>query len=260
MLSNISELFDSVDFLLCAVLFVAGAGAFLFSTVAGGGGALVLVPLLNGVLGPTHAAPVLNLGSFLGRPSRLILFWKEINWRIVLHYAPAAIIGAYLGAWLFGALRVAWLQIFVGIFLISTVWQYRFGKRARSFAVKRWYFTPLGLVVSVLGTLIGALGPVLNPFYLNLGVSKEEMIATKTANSFVMGLSQLGSYTFFGLLTGQYWIYGLVLGLGATIGNILGKRYLKKMSDVSFRRWVIGLMVVSGLILIVTQMRNLVIN
>jgi uncharacterized membrane protein YfcA len=255
-LANVLEFLNSVDPLLCGILFIAGVAAFLFSTVAGGGGGLLLVPLLNWLIGASHTAPVLNLGGFLGRPSRLVLFWKDINWRIVLYYAPMAILGAYLGAWLFSNIRIAWLQIFVGLFLISTVWQYRFGKRAQSFKVQEWHFLPLGFTISVLVTLIGAVGPVLNPFYLNLGISKEEMIATKTANSFLMGLSQLGSYTFFGLLTAQYWTYGVALGLGATLGNILGKRYLKKMSDVTFRRWVIVVMVVSGIILILTQIHN----
>ncbi|MTB51990.1 sulfite exporter TauE/SafE family protein [Lewinella sp. W8] len=259
-MSFFSEILPTVSPALCCLLFFAGVAAFLFSTVAGGGGALILVPLLNWVLGPIHTAPVLNLGSFLGRPSRLILFWKDIKWSIVLYYAPAAIFGAYVGAWVFSAVRISWLQIFVGLFLISTVWQYRFGKRAQSFPVRAWHFLPLGLLVSVLSTLIGALGPVLNPFYLNLGVSKEEIIATKTANSFLMGLSQLGSYTFFGLLTAQYWAYGIALGLGATLGNILGKRYLKKMSDLTFRRWVIALMVISGGLLIATQVINSIKN
>src|SRR3546814_14049743 len=83
------------------------------------------------------------------------------------------------------------------LFRSSTVFQYRFRKRERSFIMKRWYFAPLGLLISILSTIIGALGPVLNPFYLNLGLDKEELIATKTAGSFFMGLSQIGSYTFF---------------------------------------------------------------
>ncbi len=97
---------------------------------------------------------------------------------------------------------------------------------------------------------MGALGPVLNPFYLNYGLEKEELVATKTANSFLMGLSQLGSYAFFGLLKGEYWIYGIALGLGATLGNLIGKRLLARMSAALFRKFLIVFMVVSGLLMI----------
>jgi hypothetical protein len=113
------------------------------------------------------------------------------------------------------------------------------------------------LIVSILGTTIGALGPVLNPFYLNLGLDKEDLIATKTANSCLMGISQIGSYTFFGLLKDQYWIYGLALGTGAVFGNILGKRFLAGMQSITFRRLLIALMAISGILLLIRQLTSL---
>lgn len=252
----IQTLFQQADWGIIALLFAFGTAAFVLSTISGGGGSLVLIPVLNWTLGVTYTAPVLNLGTFLGRPARLIIFWKHIQWKVCLYYAPAAISGAWLGAWLFSNFRVAWLQILVGIFLISTIWQFRFGKREKSFTMRLWYFIPLGLIVSVSGTIIGALGPVLNPFYLNLGLDKEDLIATKTANSFLMGLSQIGGYTFFGLLHNELWVYGIALGVGATVGNIIGKRFLSKMKSSTFRIFVIILMVVSGVLLIYGQLKN----
>lgn len=253
----ILTLFQNASLDIIILLFILGIAAFILSTVSGGGGSLVLIPVLNWMLGVTNTAPVLNLGTFLGRPARLFIFWKHIKWKVCLYYAPAAIIGAWLGSWLFSNFKVEWLQVLVGIFLISTVWQYRFGKKEKSFTMRLWYFIPLGLIVSVLGTIIGALGPVLNPFYLNLGLDKEDLIATKTANSFLMGLSQIGSYAFFGLLHNELWVYGLALGLGATIGNIIGKKFLSKMKSSTFRKLVIALMVISGVLLIYGQLKNL---
>ncbi len=250
------EVYQQTDPNLLLLLFGLGILAFTISTLSGGGGALIMVPVLNLLLGVGHTAPVLNLGTFIGRPSRLFLFWKHIDWKVCLFYTPTSILGAFLGSWLFTQFRLEWLQILVGVFLISTVFQYRLGKKERSFTMKLGYFLPLGVLVSVLGTLIGALGPVLNPFYLNYGLDKEDMIATKTANSFFMGLSQIGSYTFFGLLQNQYWIYGIALGVGATFGNLLGKRFLKGMKSSTFRLWVITLMVISGLLLIYGQLRS----
>jgi uncharacterized membrane protein YfcA len=80
------------------------------------------------------------------------------------------------------------------------------------------------------------------------------MIATKTANSFFMGLSQLGSYTFFGLLHHDLWVYGIALGIGATIGNIIGKKFLTGMKSITFRKLVIAMMVISGLLLLAGQL------
>ncbi len=239
-------IFAQADPALLGWLLVFGVAAYIFSTLAGGGGALLLVPLVNYLLGVRHTAPVINLGNLIGRPSRLVLFWKYIRWKVCLYYAVPAVIGAAVGTWVFGAFRLEGLQLLVGLFLVSTLFQFRFGKKERSFEMRYWYFAPLGFLVALLGTLIGAMGPVLNPFYMNAGLEKEELIATKTANSFFMGLSQIGGYTFFGLLEGPYWAYGIALGVGALIGNVIGKKVLKRLSVASFRKILIAFMVLSG--------------
>lgn len=233
------------------ILFFTGMAAFTFSTLSGGGGALLSVPVVTALLGANFTAPVVNLGTFIGRPSRLILFWKSIDWKVVIFYTPSALVGSWVAAWWFHSLQADWLRLLLGIFLISTLFQYKYGKKKRSFPMKLAYFIPLGFVVSTLVTLIGAIGPVLNPFYLNYGLKKEDLIGTKTANAFILGIAQVSGYTFFGLLKGEYWGYGLALGAGALIGNVIGKRFLQKMKAHTFRVLLLVFMAVSGSLMIV---------
>lgn len=245
------ELLSDIDPWLLVLLFSIGAIAFSLSTLSGGGGALMQIPVLNALIGVPQTAPVLNLGAFISRPSRIIIFWKHIVWKVFWYYVPFAIAGALVAGWLFSEVKLVWLQIFVGLFLVSTFFQYRFGKKERSFPVRYWHFVPLGFFVSIIGTFTGGMGPILNPFLLNAGITKEALIGTKAAQSFFMGLAQIGSYAFFGLLTPKLWVYGIALGLGATLGNVIGKKLLKRISAKSFRHWVIVMMVISGIVLLV---------
>lgn len=231
-------------------LFVAGSVAFAISTVSGGGGALLLIPLTSWLIGAATAPPVINLGTFIGRPVRLYLFWRDIDWQLVRYYAPSALVGAWLAGLLFSKLDAHWIQLAVGMFLVSTVLQYRFGKIDKSFTMPKVGFVPLGFLVAFISTIVGGLGPVMNPFYMNAGLQKEDLVATKTANAFIVGFAQIGSYTFFGILTAKLWLFGLVLGIGATLGNIIGKRFLAQMSVRQFRTVLIALMVGSGALMI----------
>jgi len=246
------------EYLTILALFVTGTISFVISTLGGGGGSLMNVPIVNFMVGVPATAPIINLGALIGRPARLILFWNDINWKIVLYSTPAAMIGAVIGGYLFVNIELQWLQIFIGLFLVSTIFQYRFGKKAKSFKMTHIGFIPLGFTVAILGTIIGAMGPVLNPFYLNAGIEKEEMIATKAANSFFTGIMQIGTYSYLGSLMGDRWAYGLAMGLGATVGNIIGKSLLKRISKKDFRIWVIAIMVISGIVMISKQVIELV--
>ena len=80
------------------------------------------------------------------------------------------------------------------------------------------------------------------------------MIGTKTVNSFVGGLFQIGTYSFFGVLPPELWGYGIALGIAAGIGSYVGKRILGDMESKTFRRIVIVVMVVSGIALIYQQL------
>ena len=120
--------------------------------------------------------------------------------------------------------------------------------------MKAIYFLPLGFFVSLASAIIGATGPIENPFYLNFGLEKEGMVATKTINSFMAGLVQLGTYSIFGALPGELWLFGISIAIGAGLGSYAGKLLLGRMDSKTFRRIVLGVMVASGLAILVQQL------
>lgn len=250
MMMPILDLLQSIPMWHLAGFFIAGMIAFIISTISGGGGAILLIPFTSWMVGAAIAPPVINVATFISNTSRMYLFWSDIDWSLTKYYVPSAIIGAWLAALVFSRLDAGWIQLLVGAFLVSTIFQYKFGKVAKTFDMPKVGFIPLGFVIAFMSTLVGGLGPILNPFYMNAGLEKESLIATKTANSFFVGIVQIGSYTFFGVLTAKIWLYGLVLGLGAVVGNIIGKRFLAGISISQFRVMLLILMVVSGLIMI----------
>lgn len=256
-MSFVLDLLHSIPTWHLAGLFVAGMIAFIISTISGGGGAVLLVPVTSSMIGVAIVPPVINVASFMSNASRLYLFWNDIDWSLTKYYVPSAILGAWLAALVFSRLDANWIQLLVGAFLVSTIFQYKFGKVSKTFNMPKVGFMPVGFAIAFTSTLVGGLGPILNPFYMNAGLEKENLIATKTANSFFVGIVQIASYTFFGILTLKIWVYGFILGLGAVIGNIIGKRFLAGISISQFRIMLLILMVISGLIMIIRNVHVL---
>ena len=242
---------DEINYVILGFLLLLGTIAFAFSTIGGGGGALLMIPILNFMVGTAATPPLVNLGNLIGRPSRVILFWKEINWKIVVYYTPTALIGACLTAFLFSKVKLFYLQLAIALFLIGSFIQFIRKRKSKQFSTQLWHFSILGFVISVVGTFVGGMGPVANPFYLNAKINKEEMIATKAMNSFIMGTAQIYGYTMFGVLSGNLWLYGISLGIGATLGNLIGKKLLKKITDTGFKRLVYFVMLISGILMLI---------
>lgn len=132
----------------------------------------------------------------------------------------------------------------------TTILQYRFGQKARTFEVAKWWFLPAEFVTGFLDGLIGAVGPVMNTLYLNAGITKERMVGTKTAVSLPTHLVKIGTYTTLGAMTGHVWLFGLAAGAGALASNWLAKRLMKDMPELRFRAIVVGFMALSGIVMI----------
>ena len=146
-------------------LFIAGFVSWAISTLAAGGGSVLIVAAIATILRGQAIAPVVTMSSVLASPARMILLWRFIDWRVVRWYLPGATAGALLGGWAFAHISTHWLQVVLALFLISTAWQYRMGARPRSFTMRLPWFLPVSLASGAISAVVGASGLLVNPFY-----------------------------------------------------------------------------------------------
>ena len=145
------------------------------------------------------------------------------------------------------------MQIFIGLFLILSVINYASAKKESIFNLKVWYFLPLGFFKSFISGMIGSTGPVLNSFFLSYGLEKEQMVATKAVNLTLVHLVKIITYISFGAMTPEYFGYGLIIGIAAFPGNLLGQYVLSKMSAQQFRQVVLTFMAITGVLMVWQQ-------
>jgi len=243
--------------MLLTMLGLASFLAWFVSMVAGGGSPLVLIPLIAFLMGSAAVAPVISLGLLVGNLQRVGFFWKDIDWQVTLWYLPGAIAGGVLGSYLFTQIHLEGLQILLALALLLMAANYGWsslGKGQRwDFQVQVWQFLPLAFLYAFGSGLVGSTGPIMNPVYLNYGLLKEKMLATKSVNIAAVHLVKIITYLAFGAFTWPYLLAGLTIGLAALPANWLGQMVLSQMSNERFRQLVFTFMAVSGLMMLWQQ-------
>ena len=234
------------------IIFLASFAAFCLSAVCGGGAGLILIPILGKLLPISEVPAALSIGTFTSSASRLVVFRKYINWKIVKYFVPPALPAVWLGAYLLKYLDPVYLEIAMGVFLVSNLpLVFRKQKNsALSARPKNILLVTIGFLAGFLSGITGAVGLLFNRFYLRYGLSKEEIIATRAANEIILHLIKIILYVFFGLLSIKAMQVGLAVALSG-VASAWGAKYLiKKMSEFGFRRIGYMAMVISGLIML----------
>jgi uncharacterized protein len=232
------------------ILIIGSFLVFIFSTLSGGGASLLFMPLIAYTIGVKSVAPVMTLGISLSSGSKIFFFWKHINWKLFKVLIPSTLVGALIGARLFAELSSEYLQIIIGVFLILTIFQFNNKEKDEKKLLKTWHFVPLGFFVSFLSGLIGGVGPLMNSAYLNYGMTKEELLATRSANAIFLHLIKIVSYAYMGFVTFDVIKYGLLLGVVSVGAIYIGKKILHRMSELIFRKIVVSTMVLSGFLMV----------
>ena len=232
------------------LLFVAGLVSWTIGIFSGGGGSLVLLAVVTHLIRVKTIAPVITIASLMASPARIVVSWRLVEWQVVRWYLPGAIGGAIVGSWFFTFAAASWLRVIVGLFLISTPFQYRFGSRAKSFPMRLVWFVPLSFAVGLISGVIGASSLVSAPFYLNYGLTKERMIATGAVHSLFIQLTEIATYGSLGVLASGSILEGVLAGAGAIVAILATRRWLDRFQEIWFRRLAIVLMLLSGLSLL----------
>ena len=231
-----------------AFLFVLIVGliAGTVSGIVGTGSSIMLMPVLVYAYGPKEAVPIMAVASVMANFSRILAWWREVDWRACAAYSVTGIPAAVLGARTLLALPSHAVDLAIGIFLIAMVpvrhWLARHDLKANL-----WHLAIGGAIIGYLTGIVVSTGPLSVPLFLFYGLSKGAFLATEAASS--LGLYFAKSVTFerFGALTQDVFIKGLVAGSSLMSGAFIAKRFVVHLKPEMFRLVMDAIMIAAGL-------------
>ncbi|MFV0921702.1 sulfite exporter TauE/SafE family protein [Sphingomonas parapaucimobilis] len=234
--------------MIVGLVFLAAFLAFVVSTVAGGGAGLVLVPLLRLIVPVASIPGALSIGTAASSLSRIWLFRTRIRWDVVRRFLPTALPAAALGAWLLTRFPPVYVEFLLGCFLLLNLPSLfrRIPPPGREPPLTLDRLPWLGAAAGLLSGFTGAVGVVFNRAYYRIGLSKDEIVATRAMNEVLLHLLKIVLYAAFGLLPRSALIAGALVAAAAVLASFASKPVLALMRESVFRRIGLLAMVASG--------------
>jgi len=232
-------------------LFVIAVGlaAGTLSGIVGFGSSIMLMPVLVIAFGPLQAVPIMAIAAILANLSRIMVWWREVNWRACGAYSATAAPFAALGAATLLALPARIIEAALGVFFIAMIGVRRW-MAARELRIGLGLLAAIGVPVGYLTGIVVSTGPLTAPIFLAAGLVKGAFLSSEAAASLAVYLAKATVFRSFGALPLDIVAKGLIIGSTLMAGAFIAKRFVLKMDAARFRLLMDGLMLLSGLTLL----------
>ncbi len=246
-----------LNLLFVLVLATSALVAFSLSGLTGGGAGLLLIPVI-GLGVPIAQVPLaLTIGTSTSAASRAIMFRRRIRFDVVCWFVPAALPATVAGALLLTRIDPVLIELAIGAFLVANLFMLR-EKPSAPTDLSPQALIPVGAAAGFLSGLTGAVGLLFNRFYLRIGLTKEEIVATRAANEVALHVVKLVLYVASGLLTWGSLTAGLILAVTAVIASFSLRYVLPFLSEIAFRRISHAAMGFAGMAMVIVAVHTIV--
>ncbi len=246
-----------MDLLTCAVALGAAAGGFV-QGLSGFAFGLVAMAIWAWLLDPALAGPLVVFGSLVGQLLTLNSIRRGFDPRRVLPFIAGGVLGVPIGVALLR--RVAPLAFKLAVGVLLSVWcpAMLFARDLPRVARGgRLADAGAGLVGGVMGGLGGLSGPAPTLWATLRGWSRDAQRAVFQAFNLAMHGLTMAAYLATGTVSAEAARLFLVVAPAMLVPALVGARLYRRFSDAAFRKVVLGLLAVSGAIVIATTFPKL---
>lgn len=219
----------------------------MIGTVAGFGSSVFFVPLA-GLFLDFHTVLVLtSILHVFSNAAKLILFGRHVRLRLLLLFGVPSVCLVIVGAYLSARLQFRITELMLGLFLISFS-LLLFLQPTAKLPPRPWNAISFGGLAGFLAGLIGTGGAIRGLALTAFDLEKGNFVATSAAIDSGVDFSRMLIYMQNGYLQSEFYWYVPGLLAMAFVGSYIGKLALGKIEQKNFRRIVLLLIFLIGLV------------
>lgn len=237
--------------MIYVILIVVGLAAGLLSGSVGFGGGMILLPVITYFYGVEVAVPVSTIAQMLSNLSRVVMGWKEIDWRAVGMFLLLAVPFTALGAFGFAKVPKGPMTIVLCSFLIVFAVMKLMGKMRLPHRPSTMVVG--GGVTGLVNGLLGISGPLSSAVFLTLELAPVSYIASEATTAAVMHIVKAIVYGKLNLMSDSIFLSGCGIGCAMILGNFIAMRFIRNVNKKLYQKVVAGIMIAVSLWLIVSQ-------
>jgi uncharacterized membrane protein YfcA len=189
------------------------------------------------------------VAALLANLARVLVWWREIDWRANAYYCVTAVPCAALGARTLLSLNPHVVESILGVLFLLMIPARRW-LHARGLRTKAWHLTLVGAGIGYLSGMVASTGPINTPFFLAYGLVKGAYLATEALGSIAIGLTKAIVFQRFNALPPDTVVRGLVIGGSLMLGSRLAKGFVLRLDAHQFRLIMDLLLAGAGLVLL----------
>lgn len=228
----------------------------ILSAIVGMAGGITLLAVMLLFYEPLVAIPLHGVVQLVSNSSRAVVQRRHLRWGIIVRYGVFLLPMGFVGLWLAEALPPGATRVLIGVFVLVATWlpgALLLGTHPEK-TDPNVRFLGLGATVGLLNVTIGATGPLIAPFFLNLGLTRFQLVGTKAA---CQTLGHVTKLIVFGVAGFAYGAHAALLALLCAMvvaGTWIGSRLLERVNERVFVRLYKTVLTLIALHLIARQL------
>jgi len=222
--------------LVFSVLALSVLVTSFISGILGMAGGMILMGVLLAMLTLPQAMMLHGITQLASNAWRAVIWRRDVDLRILRGYALGALVAMGIFAVVHLVLSKPVALVVLGITPFITL---ALPEKLHLNVERRGHPFACGVVCSALALTAGVSGPILDVFFVRSKMNRHRLVATKASTQ---SLSHILKIIYFGAIvaihgSGVHPVLGAVMVVLAITGTSFSQPVLKRMNDVSFRRW-----------------------